>query len=365
MIVTALVAALLVQTPAPQQLGKPDARSSEGYTNIFAVHELADGRVLMSDNLDRALRIIDFKAKTSKQLGRNGSGPKEYVNSHTIIAGRGDTVLIADNNQRRFVKVVNGEIVGTQPQPDMLRSLSTFSAPLSDSRGLIYFDVRDIRASATGGITENNGSVMRYTPATNKLDTIAVIRVERHAPRVNNGYNPFTYRSAWGLAADGRIAVVETDPYRVTWITNGKATTVGTPIPYERVKIDDDERDAERDRFSNSRNGSAQMIGPRTETRGSRDPRVRSRLPDDVFPPYKPPFIEDRVLVSPTGDVWIPRAMKWNSATSIIDVVGADGKLKRQITIPSTMRVVGFGKAHIYVATKDEDDVQWLERIAN
>jgi hypothetical protein len=47
--------------------------------------------------------------------------------AHTFLRGSGDTVLVT-NVQRRFVKLVNGEIVATAQQPDVLRSLSSFAA---------------------------------------------------------------------------------------------------------------------------------------------------------------------------------------------------------------------------------------------
>lgn len=136
-----LTATVLMQQVPTVALGQPDSRSSEGFTSIFAVHELEDGRVLVTDNLDNAIRVVDLRAGTVRELGRRGQGPLEYQSAHTILRGSGDTVLVTDNVQRRFVKLVNGEIVATAQQPDVLRSLSSFSAPITDARGRLYFDV--------------------------------------------------------------------------------------------------------------------------------------------------------------------------------------------------------------------------------
>lgn len=346
-----------VPTVAP---GRPDARSSEGFTSIFAVHELADGRVLVTDNLDNAIRVVDLRAGTVRELGRRGQGPLEYQSAHTILRGSGDTMLVTDNVQRRFVKLVNGEIVATERQPDALASLASFSAPISDERGRLYFDLRTIDMSADG-FHERDGVVMRWTPGTTSLDTVAVLRVMSHAPRANTGYNPFRYRDGWGLAADGAIAIIGTEPYRVEWIT-GRQRTSGSPISYDRVRIDAGERDAERDAFSRRGRGGMRFRGP-PQARGSRDPQIRRQIPDDVFPPFKPPFTESRVLVSPAGEVWIPRASPWNAERTIVDVVGRDAILRRHVSIPVNTRVVGFGRGVMFVAVTDEDDLQWLERI--
>jgi hypothetical protein len=361
MMTALLLATITLTQQAPTvALGQADARSSEGFTSIFAVHELADGRVLMTDNLDRVIRAVDLSSGTVRDLGRRGKGPLEYESAHTILQGRGDTVLVTDNSQRRFVRLVNAEIVATELQPDILRALSSFSAPIADGSGRLYFDLRDIEMGSDG-FHERDGVVIRWTPGTARLDTVATLRVARHAPRANVGYNPFPYRDAWGLAADGAIARIGTEPYRVEWLADGRRTS-GAPIAYDRVRIDAEERDAERDAFSGRGRGGMSFTGP-PETRPSREPAVRLRIPDDVFPPYKPPFTASRVLVSPAGDVWIPRAAAWNAEWRTVDVVGRDARLRRHVRVPAGTRIVGFGGAAVYVAVTDAYDLQWLERI--
>lgn len=357
-----LATVLLTQQVPTVTLGEADARSAEGFTSIFDVHELADGRVLMTDNLDRAVRVIDLRRGTVRELGRRGKGPLEYESATSILRGRGDTILVTDNNQRRFVMLVDGAIVGTQAQPDLLRAQSQFSSPLADARGRLYYDVRDIEMTSAG-FHERDALVIRWTRGASRLDTVAKLPVRHHAPRENVGYNPFRYRSAWALAPDGTIGVVNAEPYRVDWIGNGTRTT-GEELAYERVRIDADERDAERDAFSSrGRRGSVQFTGRGEEQRGSRDPAIRASIPDDVFPPYKPPFTVSRVLLSPAGELWIPRVGPWDATANVIDVVGRDGKLVRRVRLAANRRVVGFGASAVYVAARDDVDLQWLERV--
>lgn len=361
----AATAMLLLSLAAPDQvpvgsLGTADARSAEGFTSIFAVHELPDGRVLMTDNIDNAIRVVDLRAGRVRELGRRGRGPREYMSTHTILSAGGDTLLVTDNVQRRFVVIVNGEIVGTRPQPETLRSITNFSAPIADADGRLYFDSRNIDMGE-GGFRERAGHVMRWTPGSTGLDTVATLPVVSHAPQANVGYNPFVFRSAWGLGGDGSIAVISADPYRVSWIADGRTRT-GPALDYERIRIDGDERDAERLAFSSRRGAAMSTRAPRSE-RTTVDAALRQRIPDDVFPPWKPPFVARRVLVSPGGDVWIPRTASRDAEWSVIDVVGRDGRLRRQIRIPVGRSVVGFGRSAVYVSAKDEYDLQWLERI--
>lgn len=68
--VTALTFVVLsaMQQVTVVTLGAADARSRDGFASIFAVHDLPDGRVLMTDNLDRVIRVADLRAGTVRDL---------------------------------------------------------------------------------------------------------------------------------------------------------------------------------------------------------------------------------------------------------------------------------------------------------
>lgn len=102
--------------------------------------------------------------------------------------------------------------------------------------------------------------------------------------------------------------------------------------------------------------------GPTVDV-GARDAAVRLSIPVDVFPSFKPPFTESRVLVSPAGEVWIPRAGRADAQWILIDVVGRDGQLRRQVRLPAGRQIVGFGTTARYIAARDEFDLYWLERV--
>jgi hypothetical protein len=283
------------------------------------------------------------------------------MSTHTILSGGGDTVLVTDNVQRRFVLLHRGDIVDARLQPEILRAVTNFSPPISDAHRRLYFESRNIDMS-DAGFRERDGHVMRWTPGSSRLDTIAALPVLSHAPRANAGYNPFPFRTAWALARDGSIAIVSADPYRVAWIIDGRTMT-GPVLPYERIAIDGAERDAERLAFNSRGRGSAMTARAPDNERPSADAAVRRRIPDDVFPPRKPPFVAVRLLVSPEGEVWIPRTAAWDAESSVVDVVGRDGRLRRQIRLPANRRIVAFGRAAVYVAAIDDDDLEWLERV--
>src|SRR5687767_14747278 len=85
---------LLVPALLPSQtvrgLTRPTATSDESFSNITAVRELPDGRVVVADAKERRLAILDFARGTATQLGRSGGGPNEYGNVNTLTRGPGD-----------------------------------------------------------------------------------------------------------------------------------------------------------------------------------------------------------------------------------------------------------------------------------
>ena len=69
---------LLVLQVATVQLPAPEKTFPEDFTQIRGVRELSDGRVIVSDRLDKGVVVADFTRGTMLKIGRTGSGPAEY-----------------------------------------------------------------------------------------------------------------------------------------------------------------------------------------------------------------------------------------------------------------------------------------------
>ena len=68
---------LLALQTATVQLPAPDKTFPIDFTQIRGVRELADGRVIVSDRLDKGVVVADFTRGTMVKIGRTGSGPAE------------------------------------------------------------------------------------------------------------------------------------------------------------------------------------------------------------------------------------------------------------------------------------------------
>lgn len=79
---------------------------------------LSDGRLVVID----VFRVHYFSAAGSREIvvGRRGSGPGEFLDLTSLCRTRGDTVVVADANNRRYsVLDPTGKIVKSFPQGDL------------------------------------------------------------------------------------------------------------------------------------------------------------------------------------------------------------------------------------------------------
>src|SRR5690349_3534764 len=56
-------------------LAKPSAETTESFTNISAIRELPNGKVLLVDRQDKVVQLIDFAGGSVTKVGREGNGP--------------------------------------------------------------------------------------------------------------------------------------------------------------------------------------------------------------------------------------------------------------------------------------------------
>jgi len=145
----------------------------------------------------------------------------------------------------------------------------------------------------------------------------------------------------WGVAPDGRVAVVRAKPYRVDWVSRDGKTTVGPVIAYDVLPMTDADRQA---RVAKAR--SEPSIGAGVGSDGSH-PMVEK--PALEFAATKPPFAAGDVLVSPDAMVWVRRTSPSDAADAIYDVFDAAGMRTDRVAVAADEWVVGFGRGAIFV----------------
>ena len=373
------LALLLAVAPAAQSrqqlpivpLGGTSSELSEPMTLITGVHPLPDGRVVVVDARERAIRIVDFTRGTVTQIGREGQGPNEYRTPRTALSWRGDTVLVYDGGNRRLLKVApDGTLRGEITIPGAIfADKGVTPMAYADASGALYLQItphdflRDERIL-------RRGVIARWIPGTERLDSIAAL-MEREPGRPTRGAVYFARQDAWGVTREGRVAIARALDYRVEWREPSGTVVSGPRVDYTPVPVTADEREAMERLLATLPPAGASLSGGGSsqQTTTTRPTRSGPRTSEGAWPETKPPFEErDRLgrpgaVTSASGEFWVTRNRAWNDSIPTVDVFDGRGRLARRVRLPAHTRVVRVDDDAVYLVRKDADDLEWLIRV--
>ena len=89
-----------------------EATYPEGFAYLSGVGELSNGKVMVADPTSGVLVRVDFGVPRGDTLGRLGSGPQEYGQPDRAFSLPGDSTLLVDLGNGRFIIVdPQGEFV--------------------------------------------------------------------------------------------------------------------------------------------------------------------------------------------------------------------------------------------------------------
>lgn len=383
---------LEAQSVPTRALTRPDARLDEPFTYVGAIRELRDGRVIVMDSRDKILQLADLRSGTVTQIGREGAGPGEYGMPRSVLPMPGDSSVVYDMLNSRFLVILpNGKPGATfrlddAPAPRTATPTPGAAAPAlaagslrnpraTDARGRLYFEGSPITMGPEGPTTADSVPVLRHDRATNRTDTAAWLQMPKNAASVtqSGGGNrrsvemrvgstvPFDSRDSWDVFPDGRIAIVRLADYHIDVITPNGTKVSGPRVPFTPVRVGAAEKEEFRQR-SQRTPGISMSI---TDNNGARSTTVNtSPRPFDepaTWPAVKPPFVNGGIYVRDNGDIWVQRQVRADDPPTF-DVFNTAGRLLQRITLPKGHRLVGFGSGTVYTVSLDEDDLQYLQR---
>jgi hypothetical protein len=338
-------------------LPAPNATLPAELTSVSAIRELRDGRVLIVDRGDKKLLVADLAGRTAVQIGRNGSGPNEYLQLSPLFALPSDSTLAPDSRNGRWLLLHGSTIVATIGATAAVIVNGARLPRGVDHRGNVIA-TRPISAlgAAVGSMSRGDSLVLlRVSRGAGAVDTIATLRarptaVKTTGPRekptsVSVFINPLAPGEYAALCADGWVAVARIEPYRVDWIGPGAERVAGQPLPFETVRVDDREKRAVLDR-------QAERTGE-----DARDPAA---VPD--WPAVMPPFGNDALHCAPDGRLWIQRVATAADPAPRYEVIDRAGKLVARVRATRGVGIVGFGRDVVYTVTTDDNGIQRLER---
>jgi hypothetical protein len=143
--ISALLAVTTAAARTPDQsatfsLGPTTWAADEALSNIHGVASFRDGRVLMADSRERLLYIASRDGLLTR-YGSAGEGPGEYQSVYSITPVRGDSLLVFDARNRRFLRfTADGRQVQDLPIPsELLRAGGIAPVTGSDANGRLYW----------------------------------------------------------------------------------------------------------------------------------------------------------------------------------------------------------------------------------
>jgi hypothetical protein len=364
----ALVLPAAASEPPPRPAVPMPFRVASPLPHVSAACELGDGRVLVSDMRTPAVWLVDSSTGARTALGASGVGPEQWIQPGGCYGGPDGTLLLLDRAQARvmvvdaagrFARTYSIAVRGTQMASDADTDLQRL-----DAAGLAYFPDRSA-AFARGARGESLTSIplLRFDPARQQRTPVAELALPETRV-VNRGNGLVVSRAVigspadgWGVAPDGRVAIVRGAPYRVEWIElDGRATT-GPAIVHDPIPITDADRAAVM---------AAETAGPTVGVQSSGSSgggRGLSGL-EPEFAATKAPFNPADVVVSPDAQVWVLRSRPAASTTDIYDVFDARGERIDRLSFPAGSRIMGFGRRAVFVRRDGPDGTSTLEKYA-
>lgn len=352
LLAAALATATFAQDAPLTPLALPPAASPEEFTRIVSLRELPDGRVLIADAMDNRIVVLDFARGTATNVGRIGSGPTEFRLAGSLIALGADTTLMADPPNGRFLVLVGSTVLGTVSSSQ--REFQQIGLFVLGADGLGHLvGLRQHRAAPT---RRGRVGIMELVKVSRESGDVQVIandlKGREFATPSGSAANGMRLQSIVYAAPeqavllrDGWIAIARQEPYRVDWVRPDGTRQIGAVLPWDYPPV----TPALQARWA-----------ARAQTSIGGQAIIAQQM---LFADRVPPFMADALHETPSGEVAIRRSVLPDSSIARYDVVGRDGKLRRQITIPAEARIVGVGAESLYLAVRDADDVERVHRL--
>jgi len=355
------------QAPAVRTLSAPQAAFAEPFSSVSGLRELSNGRVVVTDRLEKAVRLLDFRSGTFREIGRVGSGPGEYQMPTELLPLPADSTLLVDFGNMRLTVIEPGGRMG-ESWP-MMSSTGELRNPAGvDGSGRLYLTSAGGARVGTEGPPDST-AVVGWNRASDARDTVTMLpSPESNVSMRSSGRGGFSFRGigplaprwGWAVDVDGSIAIVWPEDYHVEWIDPRGTRRLAPPVHFVPVPVTEEDKRAWADGLANA---TAVMMSVGGEGGGG-GRTVRMPRPDPAemaWPEVKPPFDASEVRFAPDGTLWVQRYVKHGDPTRV-DVFDRDGRIVRQIAFPAGRRFVGFGAGVVYLVHKDADDLEWLEK---
>lgn len=342
------------QFPERRLPAKPDAVAAEPFSEIRSVREVRDGRLIVLDSRDQTIQVVDLATGYAVAIGRRGQGPGEYARPMSLLPWPGDSTAVVDGGAGRILligpdgkpgRVIRDFGLGAEMTPRAVMAadangrlyLRVMGDPMKsgefvrpDSLKLLRLDLQTGRAAPLVSIALPDAEI-KVTGSGGKLSSVEIMRA------------PFAVGDEWDVSADGRVAIVRRDGYRLDQVMPDGRVLRGPTIGAAPLKVTEADRREHIAALPNAARANAAAI---------------------PWPDTRPPFPTRAVVALPNGETWVRRNQPAGATTTLYDVFGPAGRPVARLLLSADRRVVAATARWIYVAWSDSDGLQYLERYA-
>lgn len=377
--------------PPIHALGPVLARSVEPLDAVSQVRALPGGRVIANDNKGHRILLFDSTFQQVRAIADATPSTGNAYGSRPggLIAYHGDSTLFVDPKSVAMIVLdpAGRPTKALAPPPTSLSGVyligGAYGTPGLDANGrLVFYEPISKPPDRTSDlhVTADSAMIVRFNFVTRSSELAAKWRVPptrflvyeqvingRQMGTVEVFNDPIPWTDDWAVLADGTIAVVRGQDYRVEFVAADGKVTSGPKVPFVWQRLTDEAKAGIID------SARSAMDAARQVTRDS----IRKANPNTPFaantplpfrfvelgqmPDYRPPFQPGAAHGDADGHLWVRTSVMSNGG-AVYDVINREGVLIDRIAVPQGRVIAGFGpKGMVYMGVLD-GNIARLER---
>jgi hypothetical protein len=279
---------------------------------------------------ERLAVIADLDSDSMTALG--GTKHSQYQEPYLLFRS-GDSLYVADWGMRSLtVWDLAGNPGRSIPANDFPRGALPEAR---DAQGRFYAQLHPPSRADGSGISDS-AAIIAISPDLARSDTVARIAPpdiaevftqagRRYTPRAMSG------RDRWGVLPDGTLWIARINQNRIDWRSPNGEWEKGDPLPDRVLTVEPEDRERFLLQFPEE---------------------LRRDAAQTPFAIIKPAF--ESAFADAAGRVWLVKSSSLMDSTRMVQVVGAEGRLLRQLEYRGYGRLAGTTGETVLVADFSE-----------
>jgi len=330
-------------------LGGDETGPAGVFERVAGLVLVPDGGVIAGDEGAGEIRAFDPEGRLRWRTGRRGDGPGEFRLIASLGAGAGDSIWVFDFGNRRFTLLDAAGALARTFDIGVAISAPSAVGRLENGR----FVLREVWGSPHGdgpqvtGLSRDPAAIVTITGDGTRLDTVAVYPGREVYLTLENGRGvmstPLFARNTSVAVAGDRVLIGDQAAFAIDVLDAGGVKLRSIRMTGLDLTIDGDVVRRTTDALLEHL--------PAAERADRR--RFLESLPG---PPTRPAF--GRILVAPSGEIWVSRHAPAPLDPPAWTVFDAGGRLLAVVTMPDRFRLEAVGETRIAGVWRDEYDVE-------